>query len=69
MRLTKREYEVAELISQGLSDEEIAKKLVVSSKTIKSHKMQIYSKLGFTGIKNSSIRVKVTLWVLNQKKE
>lgn len=43
--ISKREYEVLELISQGLSNQEIADKLFVSTSTIKTHTSNLLSKL------------------------
>ena len=44
--LTKREKETLCLIIKGLSNEEIAKELVVSIHTIKAHIESIYRKFG-----------------------
>ncbi len=43
--LTEREREVARLIAQGCSNSEIAQKLVISDKTVKTHVSNILSKL------------------------
>lgn len=43
--LSKREIEVFTLITQGLSNDEIAEKMFVSKNTIKTHIKNIYSKL------------------------
>jgi DNA-binding NarL/FixJ family response regulator len=43
--LTERELEVLRLIAQGLNNQEIAKKLVLSSKTVRNHITNIFSKL------------------------
>jgi DNA-binding NarL/FixJ family response regulator len=43
--ISKREYEVLELISQGFSNREIAERLFVSPHTIKSHSSNLFSKL------------------------
>ena len=45
-KLTKREYEVAELLYQGLSNKAIANKLYISEKTVKTHISHIFRKLG-----------------------
>ncbi|MEX0926750.1 MAG: tetratricopeptide repeat protein, partial [Dehalococcoidia bacterium] len=44
--LTPRELEVLALINSGLSNQQIAEKLIVSTGTVKWHSSQIYSKLG-----------------------
>jgi DNA-binding NarL/FixJ family response regulator len=43
--LTERELEVLRLISQGLNNQEIAQKLVLSPKTVRNHITNIFSKL------------------------
>ena len=47
-QLTPREREVAVLIAQAKSNDEIAAALVVSKRTVESHIANIRSKLGFT---------------------
>jgi DNA-binding NarL/FixJ family response regulator len=44
--LSAREREVLELVSAGMSNEEVAKRLVISSNTVKFHLHTIYSRLG-----------------------
>jgi DNA-binding NarL/FixJ family response regulator len=44
--LTKRELEVLRLLSDGLSQKEIASSLVISSKTVSAHIQHILGKLG-----------------------
>jgi DNA-binding NarL/FixJ family response regulator len=44
--LTPREAEVLTLISDGLSNQEIAERLVVSPATVKSHINRVFSKIG-----------------------
>ena len=43
--LTEREREVLTLIAQGVSNKEIAERLVISSKTVSNHITNIFSKL------------------------
>lgn len=43
--LSQRESEVAELVTQGLSNKEIADRLFVTEKTIKFHLTNIYKKM------------------------
>jgi DNA-binding NarL/FixJ family response regulator len=44
--ISRREYEVLELIAQGLSNQEIAERLFVSLNTIKTHSSNLFGKLG-----------------------
>jgi ATP/maltotriose-dependent transcriptional regulator MalT len=55
--LTKRELEVAELIENGLSNREIAERLVISKRTAEGHVERILAKLGF------SSRAQVAVWM------
>jgi NarL family two-component system response regulator LiaR len=43
--ISKREYEVLELMAQGLSNQEIAEKLFVSLNTVKTHTSNLFVKL------------------------
>jgi DNA-binding NarL/FixJ family response regulator/Tfp pilus assembly protein PilF len=54
--LTARELDVARLTAAGMSNIEIAEKLVVSKRTIETHLSNILSKLGF------SSRKQITTW-------
>jgi len=56
-RLTRREHEIAGLIGEGLSNREIAARLVISQRTAETHVEHILSKLGF------SSRAQVARWV------
>lgn len=44
--LSNRELEVAQLMAQGLSNKEIALRLVVGTETVKTHVKNIFAKLG-----------------------
>ena len=58
--LTRREREVATLIAEGLSNREIAARLVVAQRTAEGHVENILSKLGFTS------RAQVAGWLAAQ---
>jgi predicted ATPase/DNA-binding CsgD family transcriptional regulator len=47
VRLTPRQLEVAALVARGLTDREIAARLVISPRTAESHVEQILTRLGF----------------------
>jgi predicted ATPase/DNA-binding CsgD family transcriptional regulator len=55
--LTRREQQVAELIAEGLSNKEIASRLVISQRTAESHVENILRKLGF------SSRARIATWL------
>jgi DNA-binding NarL/FixJ family response regulator len=44
--LTTREHEVVRLASEGMSAREIAKRLVISTRTVEGHLQRAYTKLG-----------------------
>jgi DNA-binding NarL/FixJ family response regulator len=46
--LSPREAEVARLVAQGLTNRQIAERLVISERTAKNHVQHILTKLGFT---------------------
>ncbi|MFC9835584.1 protein kinase [Rhodococcus sp. NPDC127530] len=56
--LTKREREVAALIAEGLTNREIAARLVISPRTAQGHVEHLLTKLGFTS------RAQVAAWVV-----
>lgn len=56
--LTKREYEVFKLIfEEGLTDKQIAEKLVVSIPTVRTHAANIHQKLNLNGITRAQMIV------------
>jgi non-specific serine/threonine protein kinase len=55
-RLTAREREVAALIAQGLSNRDIAERLVISARTAETHVQHIMVKLGLTA------RAQIAAW-------
>ncbi|HEV2582441.1 MAG TPA: LuxR C-terminal-related transcriptional regulator, partial [Ktedonobacteraceae bacterium] len=46
--LTEREIDVLRFVAQGLTDAQVAERLVISPRTVHSHLNSIYSKLGIT---------------------
>jgi HD-GYP domain-containing protein (c-di-GMP phosphodiesterase class II) len=53
--LTRREVEVLQLLVRGLSNKEIAERLVISRKTASSHVEHIYAKLGVSNRAQASL--------------
>ena len=53
--LTRRETEVAELIAEGLTNQQIADRLVVALRTAEGHVERILSKLGFTSRSQAAV--------------
>jgi DNA-binding CsgD family transcriptional regulator/tetratricopeptide (TPR) repeat protein len=58
--LSDREYQVAELVAQGLTNKEIALRLVISRRTAESHVVHILDKLGFRS------RSQIAAWLANR---
>jgi DNA-binding NarL/FixJ family response regulator len=56
--LTRRERQVAAVIAQGMTNQEIAEALVVSIKTVEAHITRVLSKLGF------SSRAQIAAWAV-----
>src|SRR6185437_11871095 len=54
--LTKREQEIAALVGAGLTNSEVAQRLVISTRTVDAHIASIYAKLGI------SSRVQLAGW-------
>jgi len=58
--LTKRELEILRLVAEGLTNEEIGKRIFITEKTVKTHLTNIFDKL------NVNNRFKAALHVLNR---
>ncbi len=61
--LTPREREIAGLVADGLSNKDIATKLVISRRTAEGHVEHILSKLGFTS------RAQIAVWAAAEQRE
>jgi DNA-binding NarL/FixJ family response regulator len=58
--LTRREWEVAELVAQGTTNREIAARLYLSERTAQNHVQHILTKLGLAN------RSQITAWMARQ---
>ncbi|WP_330251034.1 protein kinase [Nocardia sp. NBC_00565] len=63
LKLTKRERQVADLVAQGLTNKQIAAKLVLSQRTAQGHVEHILSKLGFTS------RTQIAAWIVDETQQ
>lgn len=59
--LTRREREVADLVADGMSNKDLAARLVVSPRTAEAHIQHILTKLGFNS------RAQIASWVAQQR--
>ena len=59
--LTSRELEIAGLVGEGLSNRQIAERLVISKRTVDAHIEHIYGKLGV------SSRVALASWLRSSR--
>jgi predicted ATPase/DNA-binding CsgD family transcriptional regulator len=58
--LSSREREVADLVARGLTNREIAERLIISTRTVESHVEHIKAKLGFAR------RARIVAWALDR---
>ncbi|MEU4464922.1 LuxR C-terminal-related transcriptional regulator [Streptomyces sp. NPDC024017] len=61
VRLTRRETEVAQLVAEGLANQQIADRLVIARRTAEGHVERILSKLGFSN------RSQIAAWMTAQR--
>lgn len=61
--LTKREQEILRLVAEGLTNEEIGKRIFISEKTVKTHLTNIFDKLKVNN------RFKAALLIMNRQSE
>ena len=59
--LTKREFDVLELLARGLTNKEISDRLCITISTLKTHIRNIYDKLLTSKIEFSTARLKTAL--------
>jgi non-specific serine/threonine protein kinase len=59
--LTRREKEIAQLVSRGLTNKQIAERLVVSVRTAESHVESVRNKLGFQS------RAQIAAWFVENR--
>ncbi|MDP9181205.1 MAG: LuxR C-terminal-related transcriptional regulator [Actinomycetota bacterium] len=60
--LTPREQQIAELVAEGLSNKEIAARLVIATRTAEGHVERVLVKLGFTS------RTQIAAWVAERQR-
>ncbi|KWW99081.1 putative serine/threonine protein kinase [Carbonactinospora thermoautotrophica] len=61
MPLTRRERQIAQLVAEGLSNREIAARLVIAPRTAEAHVQHILAKLGFHS------RAQIAAWVVERR--
>lgn len=59
--LTPREADVVQLLTEGLSNREIAGRLVLSTRTVETHVQNIFNKTGFVS------RAQVAAWQTSRR--
>ena len=63
VKLTRREFEILQLLNQDLSRAEMAERLYITVNTLKSHLKSLYRKLGVTTKEAALLRGKVEGWL------
>jgi non-specific serine/threonine protein kinase len=61
--LTKRELEIARLLTEGLTNKQISQQLVIAQRTVESHVENILNKRGFT------TRTQIASWMLAREED
>jgi non-specific serine/threonine protein kinase len=61
VRLTNREMEITELIAEGLTNAQIARRLVIGERTVDTHVENLLNKLDF------ATRAQVAVWVTERR--
>jgi len=61
MGLTKRELEIAVMVAQGMSNRDMANRLVIAQRTVEGHVENIRTKLGFHS------RTQIAAWAVERK--
>jgi DNA-binding CsgD family transcriptional regulator len=61
--LTRREWQVAELVADGLTNKAIAARLVISQRTAQGHVEHILAKLGFNS------RTQIAAWIVEHAQD
>jgi len=61
LRLTRRQREIAGLISEGLSNKQIARRLSIQQATVKNHVHNIFAKLGLSHRDEVAMLVRTSL--------
>lgn len=59
--LSRREWQVARLVAEGMTNRAIADRLVISPRTAQGHVEHVLVKLGFTA------RAQIAAWIVERK--
>lgn len=65
-RLTERQYEVLQLLAQGLSNAGIAERLAITEKSVQNHVYAVYATLGIDSEPSRNPRVSAALRLLEE---